>query len=488
MEDEALAGQVDALVQSVLGDADLVDPGACLQFLENIGGERPGIQRLLEAYGQPEQISLRKLLAFILDAKTVLETTSQQDGERLLPLPPGLYQNTSRGIRRVYVVVTAKGNSYVFNNQMYRLEISTGLEQLRLSDFKVREEPFTTDSRSLQEKEIAKLLPAEELEKARKPRPFSPCLVGHYGGYQGGAPSSGGTYVEYFSETLTIEKDGSVRYCDAYDVLYMDMSDMFDTEGQSTKGPEQSSRVKSVSRGGEWSAVIHPGPDAHVEARIPPLCLIELEDGRKFDLGKFHFTMQSALLSSTKISYPGHIKQEEGAECIVSFPGRYPDGWLECVQGSHDMSVACVFLCGKEDGLGEHAVDPEDGAKCYCHKIYGLSPPREYAEYGYNDPKSCEENGGRPLWGCHWFKRWRENVELAVQWKQKLIVYFFAGEVGQGLVKWEELPTAKLWDGKGLGGSQKGEVAYLKKMGYDFEMRDVGPFLKDFAATTIRID
>lgn len=97
------------------------------------------------------------------------------------------------------------------------------------------------------------------------------------------------------------------------------------------------------------------------------------------------------------------------------------------------MSVACVFLCGKENGLGEHAVDPEDGVKCYCHKIYGLSPPRKYAEFGYKDQNSCEENGGRPPWGCQWFKRWRENVELAVRWKQKLIVYF-AGQVGEGLV------------------------------------------------------
>ena len=30
-----------------------------------------------------------------------------------------------------------------------------------------------------------------------------------------------------------------------------------------------------------------------------------------------------------------------------------------------------------------------------------------------------------------------------------------------------------LWDGIGLGGSQKGELAFLKKMGYDYESRDV---------------
>lgn len=30
-----------------------------------------------------------------------------------------------------------------------------------------------------------------------------------------------------------------------------------------------------------------------------------------------------------------------------------------------------------------------------------------------------------------------------------------------------------MWDGIGLGGSQKGELAFLKKMGYDYESRDV---------------
>ena len=71
--------------------------------------------------------------------------------------------------------------------------------------------------------------------------------------------------------------------------------------------------------------------------------------------------------------------------------------------------------------------------------------------------------------------------------KQRLIVYFFGGEVGQGLVKWDDLATAELWDGRGIGGSQKGEVAFLEKMGYKFDMRDVEDFLESFAKESAMI-
>ena len=472
----ALAERVDALVQSV--DDDLVDRQTCLQFLEKIGVEPHDIRRVLELYGHPgmEQISLKKLLAFILDPAW------------LLPLPPGLYEKEDNFLGDGLIVVTRKGNAYVFDNRA-GFSICAGLEGLCLSDFKVRDEPFCIEHYRLREGDIAKLLPAEEWEKARKPRPFSPCLVGHYGGGDGGRffDRSGG-YANFYGGEYTIDKDGSVRYVSKYRIEY----DKNGEEVFNSKDAEKTSPVKSVSRGVEWSITLHPGADAFVEVHIPPLCLVELENGHEFDLSNFSFSAGCALISSTQISYHGHLKEEEGAECIVSFPGRYPDGWLECVQGSHDMGVACVFLCGKEDGLGEHAIDPDDGANCYCHKIYGVCGLhrkfRTKGFYGHKDQRECEKNGGRPSWGCKWFQRWRDNVEVAVQRKQKLVVYFFAGEVGEGLVKWENLSTAELWDGKGLGGSQKGEVAYLQKMNYDFEMKDVGPFLKEFAKTTIRID
>lgn len=55
------------------------------------------------------------------------------------------------------------------------------------------------------------------------------------------------------------------------------------------------------------------------------------------------------------------------------------------------------------------------------------------------------------------------------------MAYFFEGQVGEGLITWPELckKETNLWDGKGLGASQKAELAFLQKMGYDFEQRDV---------------
>eukprot|EP00913_Durusdinium_trenchii_P027510 g25800.t1 len=43
-------------------------------------------------------------------------------------------------------------------------------------------------------------------------------------------------------------------------------------------------------------------------------------------------------------------------------------------------------------------------------------------------------------------------------------VVYFAGQKGKGKVEWEALATSDLWDGIGLGGSQKSEVAFLDRM------------------------
>jgi hypothetical protein len=140
-----------------------------------------------------------------------------------------------------------------------------------------------------------------------------------------------------------------------------------------------------------------------------------------------------------------------------------------------------VFLPDKHAaGYGEHCTDPDSKAaekKCYCDALYG----------------------SQKHWGCGWFKIWTENVRQAVKLNHKLQVYFLCGVVGEGTVKWDHLRehdrlcdaildgvTAKernhilsteLFPFDGLGQSQKGEVAWLEKNGYDFEMLDIGPFL-----------
>ena len=94
-------------------------------------------------------------------------------------------------------------------------------------------------------------------------------------------------------------------------------------------------------------------------------------------------------------------------------------------------------------------------------------------------------------WGCRWFQKWKEQVEKAVSLGQRLKVVFFPGEVGQGIVGWDELKHVDLWDGKGCGGSQKCEIAYLDKKRkemldkgedgkpWEYDCIDVTHFLKE---------
>ena len=70
--------------------------------------------------------------------------------------------------------------------------------------------------------------------------------------------------------------------------------------------------------------------------------------------------------------------QAEAPACYVSFPGKYAAGWDALIKEQHDLSVACVFLCTPEDGLGQHSSSPD--GRCYCHQIYG---EREYKTFGY---------------------------------------------------------------------------------------------------------
>jgi hypothetical protein len=101
--------------------------------------------------------------------------------------------------------------------------------------------------------------------------------------------------------------------------------------------------------------------------------------------------------------------------------------------------------------------------------------------------KAWDENGRVASWGCQWFQFWKENVEEAVKLKQRLKVVFFPGQVGQGKVAWEDLSSENvdLYDGKGCGGNQKCEIAYLEKMwkekgdDWAYDSVDVTHFLKD---------
>eukprot|EP00435_Cladocopium_sp_Y103_P021402 s3795_g5.t1 len=232
-----------------------------------------------------------------------------------------------------------------------------------------------------------------------------------------------------------------------------------------------------------------------------------------------------AILEKTgDVSYQGHIR-EEAEECYVSFPGKYASGWDALTKERHNYSVACVFLCTPEDGLGQHHHEETFGP-CLCHTIYG---ERSYKQFGYlkvvpgtltddevtlerekakhtktvviradaseeakeiaetEAKEAWEKNGKVASWGCQWFQDWKKKVEEAVKLKQRLKVVFFPGEVGQGKVCWEDLSSkgVDLWNNIGCGGSQKCEIAHLEKMrkekgdDWAYDCVDATHFLKD---------
>eukprot|EP00435_Cladocopium_sp_Y103_P051084 s1934_g15.t1 len=240
-----------------------------------------------------------------------------------------------------------------------------------------------------------------------------------------------------------------------------------------------------------------------------------------------YFTVRNkpAILENTgDVTYGGHIR-EGTDECYVSFPGKYASGWDALTKERHNYSVACVFLCTPEDGLGQHHREEAFGP-CLCHTIYG---ERSYKEFGYlkvvpgtltDDEVTLEEekakctkavviradaskeakdhaekkakeawenNGKVASWGCQWFQEWKRKVQEAVRLKQRLKVVFFPGEVGQGKVPWKDLNSknVNLWNDRGCGGSQKCEIAYLDEMrkekgdDWAYDCVDVTHFLKD---------
>ena len=240
------------------------------------------------------------------------------------------------------------------------------------------------------------------------------------------------------------------------------------------------------------------------------------------DIQTLHFTLKErpAILNAHNVhkdpSYLGRIL-ENAKVCWVSFPGKYLTGWIALISERHWDSVACVFLDDPDHGLGRHHFLDDNKTECYCALIYGQ---KDYKEFGYlmvvegnkteeeknllrkragamnahivfgkptdEDKRKArelwEKHGKRAAWGCCWFHIWIQRVEEAVSRGQRLRVVFFPGEAGMGKVHWKKLPTSNLWDGNGLGGSQKAEVAYLDKMrrenpAFDYDEVDVTRFL-----------
>ena len=111
-------------------------------------------------------------------------------------------------------------------------------------------------------------------------------------------------------------------------------------------------------------------------------------------------------------------------ETVCSWPGKYATDWDNLVAGSrhNDISAAVAFLPEGSEHFGFHDPIPAKFAKhdlqdlhgeCWCTPLYGEQKP----------------------WGCRWWSKWIDNVELAVSQECTLVVYYFNGMKGQGKVK-----------------------------------------------------
>ncbi|CAE7675396.1 unnamed protein product [Symbiodinium sp. KB8] len=227
-------------------------------------------------------------------------------------------------------------------------------------------------------------------------------------------------------------------------------------------------------------------------------------------------------LRNRSIRFEGSVLRERGRPCVASWPGKYEGAWESLVsQGRNgQVSAAVVFLPQGTRDYGKHDSIPkreELPGTCWCVPLYG-------------EPKA---------WGCRWFTKWRENIEEAVKYGAELEVYYFQNHVGKGKVesfesagkenlqreklnkKQEEFEASPQFkqmldaglgnlsqeprgDGssqysrearrvflaslseeerqflaasEGLGNSQKAEVAWLEKKGYEYWEVDVSTWL-----------
>eukprot|EP01062_Namystynia_karyoxenos_P018253 TRINITY_DN16785_c0_g4_i3.p1 TRINITY_DN16785_c0_g4~~TRINITY_DN16785_c0_g4_i3.p1 ORF type:complete len:1756 (+),score=481.58 TRINITY_DN16785_c0_g4_i3:92-5269(+) len=225
----------------------------------------------------------------------------------------------------------------------------------------------------------------------------------------------------------------------------------------------------------EWDA-----PGRREGALCPPLCCAVTAGAARFwchaplpwGAGGSGSTQQrrpfadvdAAVLVSDPIPPAAPLQGSSGLPCIASFPGRYAVGWNRGGPPRRGPS-ACVWLRkGDADGLyGRHAATGP--GQCLCTRIYG----------------------DRPEWGCAWFAEWKSNIERAVQLGMRLRVYFFKGEVGQGKLRWDDLPVDDLWGtptqpAVGLGGSQRVEVAWLDSQHIPYDELDVSELVGEEAA------
>eukprot|EP00438_Fugacium_kawagutii_P024470 Skav217925 [mRNA] locus=scaffold2633:90260:91345:- [translate_table: standard] len=125
---------------------------------------------------------------------------------------------------------------------------------------------------------------------------------------------------------------------------------------------------------------------------------------------------------------------KEGEDVVISFPGINAEAWTAMV--SKGFATTCVMLPKGTSGYGEHPTW-SDG-KCYCYHLY---------------------DGVKP-WGCRWFERWLQKLQVACDRACKLIV------VTKGDFS--------------LGRSQKGELAWVAKERIPVRLMSIDEFAVEF--------
>ena len=118
------------------------------------------------------------------------------------------------------------------------------------------------------------------------------------------------------------------------------------------------------------------------------------------------------------IVFPGEVIEESGRPCVASWPGKYEAAWDRLVQSSREgeTSAAVVFLPEGTPSYGKHSPIPAEESitgECWCIPIYGERKP----------------------WGCRWWEKWINNIEKAHACGAQLEVYYFEKSVGAGKVE-----------------------------------------------------
>ena len=220
------------------------------------------------------------------------------------------------------------------------------------------------------------------------------------------------------------------------------------------------------------------------------------------------FVLDQMLERTVSVSFYGYVEDCHGGTTVVSFPGAYTAEWAMLVERSQKLQESTrkaqqeeeeerdmidVMFRPKETTRKAHdgaeTVDPNmfSAGSTSCvflppgSRLFGLHSPNtvdeEAKEYGHCWCVALY--GAKAEFGCRWFACWKEQLDKARQANHQLIVVFKAGQSGEGAESdWPpKLACNETNRGlPGLGVSQRGEVAFMRKLGLSLQHVDINEF------------